>query len=116
MISPDSRMPVLASNKAMPPGEWPGVWMTSKARFPRSIRSPSASAVVAGGGGEGWGGGRASGWPALEHVIGGIAIGERPFPARVGQDLSFRQLDATIVELVMGADVLEMGGCGGQGD
>src|SRR6188474_2620416 len=69
-----------------------------------------------GRGGYAVGGGSPSGWPALEHLIGGISIGERPFPARVGQDLSFRPLDATIVELVMGADVIEMGVAGDTDD
>ena len=35
---------------AMPPGEWPGVWMTSKARSPRSMTSPDSSRRSAGAG------------------------------------------------------------------
>ena len=41
-------MPEAASQSAMPPGEWPGVWITSKCRSPRSIASPSATIRVAG--------------------------------------------------------------------
>ena len=42
------QQPVAVSNKAIPPGLWPGVWITSKWRSPRSMMSRSCKIRVAG--------------------------------------------------------------------
>ncbi len=42
----------------------------------------------------------------------GIAIGQGPFVARIGQDGRVREMDAALAELVMAADMVEMGVAG----
>nr|WP_048144336.1 hypothetical protein [Methanothrix harundinacea] len=48
MASAEKRTPPSAIQREMEPGEWPGVWITSRSRPPpRSIRSPSRSSSSA---------------------------------------------------------------------
>src|SRR5262245_25557728 len=44
-----------------------------------------------------------------EHLIGGVAIGERPVAARIGEDRRLGGFDTAVVAFVMTADVVEMG-------
>jgi hypothetical protein len=49
---------------------------------------------------------------AVEHLIRGVTIGRIHSFARIGQDGRFREMDAALAELVMAADMVEMGGAG----
>ena len=71
----------------MPPGEWPGVWITSKARSPRSMTSPCSRMRPAGAGGIRYFDASQPSRHAVEHLVGRVAVGERPFVARVGEDV-----------------------------
>ena len=49
---------------------------------------------------------------SVEHVVGGVAVGERRLVARVGQDVGFGGMHAAIREFVVAADMIEMGVAG----
>ncbi len=44
----------------------------------------------------------------IEHLVGGVAVGERPFVARIGEDCGFGPVHAAVGEFVMAADMVEM--------
>ena len=45
---------------------------------------------------------------AIEHLPIGVAVGDRPFVARVGEDFRFSGMHAAVRKFVMAADMIEM--------
>ena len=106
-------MPVACSNRAMPPGEWPG----RVDDLERAVAKIDHVAVVEQSGrwrrlhrigGRGVGQGRQS----LERLVAGIGLGQRARPCRVCQYRGLGAMHPALSELVVPGDVVEVGVAG----
>ena len=101
-------MPVFRSYSAMPPGEWPGR-MDHLEGAVAKIDDVAAFEQTAGRGGLNTVARRVPAIRhAVEHLVGRVAVGERPFVARIGEDGRFGPVHAAVRKFVMAADMIEM--------
>ena len=92
----------------MPPGEWPGVCTTPEGAVAEIDDIASARRRRGRRGVDPVGRRVPAFRPAIEHLLGRVAVGERPVIARIGEDMGFGAMHAAVGEIVMAADVIEM--------